>query len=172
MTIILSTMPVTVFLSALLHSWCREAVAALRSDRMSWLSRARKPSASRGSLGALIGEGCHIEGRCLLTGTVMLDGTFRGELACVDTLIIGEQASVSASVRSATVIVNGEVRGNVEATERIELARSGRVVGDLRAPVIVLEEGASLEGHCLTQAVESRGEAPALVGSPLAEGRA
>ena len=139
---------------------------------MGWFTRQRKSSASRGGLGALIGEGCHIEGRCVLTGTVMLDGAFKGEIVCTDTLVIGEQASVSATIRGTTVIVNGQVRGDVEATGRIELARTGRVVGDLRAPVIVLEEGASLEGHCWTLMAEAPAERPLALVRPAAEGSA
>jgi cytoskeletal protein CcmA (bactofilin family) len=172
MTFMLSAMPVTVLLSAMIRSWLGATLNTLRSHIMSWLTRRQKPSASRGGLGALIGEGCQIEGRCVLTGTVMLDGTFKGEIVCTDTLVVGEHASVSATIRSATVIVNGLVRGDVEATGRIELAKTGRVVGDLRAPVIVLEEGASLEGHCWTLTADAPAEHPLALATPATEGSA
>ena len=60
----------------------------------------------------------------------------------------GEKGVVSATVRAGIVLINGEVIGNVFATERVELRGTARVYGDVEAPVIVVEEGVLFEGHC------------------------
>ncbi len=112
-----------------------------------WWTRNRTPS-QRGNLTAFIDEGSEIEGKYAFSGTVMLNGKFKGEIATTDTLIIGERGVVSAKVRVGTVVISGELVGNVEATERIELKGKARVFGELEAPVIVVEEGVLFEGHC------------------------
>ena len=113
-----------------------------------WWVRKRKSSVQRGNLTAFIDEGSEIDGKYTFSGTVMLNGKFQGEIASTDTLIVGERGVVNAAVRVGTAIINGELVGNVEATERIELKGKARVFGDLEAPVIVVAEGVLFEGHC------------------------
>src|SRR5436309_1476512 len=71
-----------------------------------------------------------------------------GEITSKDTLVIGERAVVRATVRTATLVVRGEVVGNVTASEQVVLEASARVTGDVEAPVIVMAKGAVLDGHC------------------------
>jgi cytoskeletal protein CcmA (bactofilin family) len=114
---------------------------------MRWRKSKQQPS--RGSdLTAFIDEGSEIEGKYTFNGTVMLNGKFSGEIVSSDSLIIGEKGVVNATVRAGIVLVNGEVIGNVFASERIELRGTARVYGDVEAPVIVVEEGVHFEGHC------------------------
>jgi cytoskeletal protein CcmA (bactofilin family) len=113
-----------------------------------WWRRNRRWLVVRGGLAAFIDEGSEFEGRYTATGTVLLNGRFRGEIEAKDTLIVGERGVVHAAVRGGTVRVHGEVVGNVEAADRIELRGQARVVGDLEAPLIVIEEGVQLDGHC------------------------
>ena len=104
-------------------------------------------------LTAFIDEGSEIEGTYTFSGTVMLNGKFRGEIASTDTLIIGERGIVHASVQAGVVLISGQLVGNLVATERVELRGSARVFGDVEAPVMVVEEGVLFEGHCrMTQA--------------------
>ncbi|MBI3625553.1 MAG: polymer-forming cytoskeletal protein [Candidatus Rokubacteria bacterium] len=104
--------------------------------------------APRGNLTAFIDEGSEIEGKYTFSGTVMLNGKFKGEIASTDMLIVGERGVVNATVRVGTAIIDGELVGNVVATERIELKGKARVFGDLEAPVIIVQEGVLFEGHC------------------------
>jgi len=103
-----------------------------------WWPRRQAARALRGQLSALIDEGSEIEGKY----------TFSGEISTTDTLIVSGRAVVNATVRAGTVVVNGELVGNVEATERVELKGHARVFGDVKAPVVVVEEGVLFEGHC------------------------
>lgn len=99
-------------------------------------------------LTAFIDEGSEIEGKYTFNGTVMLNGTFRGEITSTDTLIIGDKGVAHATIRAGAVVVSGQVFGNLVATERVELRRPARVFGDIDSPVVVLEEGVLFEGHC------------------------
>src|SRR6185503_4452783 len=49
---------------------------------------------------------------------------------------------------TGTLVVNGKLVGNVYASERVELSGKARVLGDVQAPIVVLEEGVMFEGHC------------------------
>jgi cytoskeletal protein CcmA (bactofilin family) len=113
-----------------------------------------KPS----DLSAFIDEGSEIEGKYTFTGTVMLNGKLSGEIKTNDTLIIGEKGVVNANIRAGTVVISGEVVGNVLATERVELRGTARVVGDVEAPVVVVEEGVHFEGHCRMTRVDKAAE--------------
>lgn len=113
-----------------------------------WPWKRRASSANRKKLTAFLDEGSEIEGKYTFSGTVLLNGKFQGEIASPDTLIIGERGVVNASVRAGTLVVNGELVGDVHASERVELSGKARVFGDLESPVIVLEEGVMFEGHC------------------------
>ena len=109
--------------------------------------RKRKP-VGRNGLTAFIDEGSEIEGRYTFSGTVMLNGRFKGEISTTDTLIIGDKGVMNGDVRAGQVLIRGEVVGNVFAAERVELKRTARVFGDVEAPVVVVEEGVLFEGHC------------------------
>jgi cytoskeletal protein CcmA (bactofilin family) len=109
--------------------------------------RKRKPVGGNG-LTAFIDEGSEIEGRYTFSGTVMLNGRFKGEISTTDTLIIGDKGVMNGDVRAGQVLISGEVVGNVSAAERVELKRTARVFGDVEAPVVVVEEGVLFEGHC------------------------
>lgn len=108
----------------------------------------RRRSVDRGGLTAFIDEGSEIEGRYTFSGTVMLNGRFKGEISSTDTLIIGGKGIINADIRAGRVLISGEVVGNVSASERVELKRTARVFGDVEAPVVVVEEGVLFEGHC------------------------
>ena len=95
-----------------------------------------------------VNEGTEIDGKVTFTGTVLLNGRVRGEIASNDTLVVGEKGVINATIRSGVVEVAGEVVGNIMATERIELHASCRVYGDIEAPVVTIDEGALLEGQC------------------------
>jgi cytoskeletal protein CcmA (bactofilin family) len=106
-------------------------------------------AAVKGSdLTAFIDEASEIEGRYTFSGTVMLNGRFKGEISSKDTLIIGEKAVVHADIHAGVILISGEVVGNVVGAERVELRGAARVVGDVEAPVVVVEEGVVFEGHC------------------------
>lgn len=131
-----------------------------------WRKRKGVAPRKRGRLGAFLDEGSEIEGRYTCTGTVMLDARLHGEITSEGTLIIGDRGVVHANVQTATLLVHGEVVGNVTASERVELKRGGRITGDIEAPVVVMEEGSVHHGQCRMAKAEPA-EAPLSVVVPL-----
>lgn len=129
---------------------------------MLWNSKQKRPAKPTG-ITAFIDEGSEIEGKYTFTGTgtVLLNGKFQGEIVTTDALIVGEKAVISGTIQAETVLIMGEVQGNVQANSRIELKGSGRVFGDLQAPVVVLDEGGLFEGKCRMVALRPEEEARA-----------
>src|SRR5881296_3305456 len=126
---------------------------------MLWRKSSKRPTKAS-DLTAFIDEGSEIEGKYSFTGTVMINGRFRGEIVSSDSLIIGEKGVVNATVRAGIVLINGEVVGNVSASERVELRGTARVYGDVEAPVVVVEEGVLFEGHCKMTKPQAADAAP------------
>jgi cytoskeletal protein CcmA (bactofilin family) len=114
---------------------------------MLW-KRNGKAAVKGSDLTAFIDEASEIEGKYTFSGTVMLNGKFKGEITSNDTLIIGEKGVINAQIRAGVILISGEVVGNVLGLERVELRGSARVFGDVEAPVVVVEEGVLFEGHC------------------------
>jgi len=111
------------------------------------------------NLSAFIDQGSVFEGKLSFKDTVRIDGTFSGEIASENTLIVGETGSIEATIRSNTVIVSGTVAGNILAARQIVLHKSARVEGDMTAPSLVIEEGAIFNGQLSMQRPEAKGAA-------------
>jgi len=110
-------------------------------------AKSTKPSKAR-EFTTIINDGTEIEGSVTFTGTVLLNGRIRGEVTSNEVLVVGERGVVNASIRATLVEISGEVVGNITATDRIELRTNCRVYGDIEAPIVIIDEGAMLEGQC------------------------
>jgi cytoskeletal protein CcmA (bactofilin family) len=77
-----------------------------------------------------------------------LDGRFKGEINTQGTLIVGETALIESDIYAAHIIISGEIKGNIVAENRIEIHAPGKIIGNIRAPVITMEEGVIFEGNC------------------------
>ena len=92
-------------------------------------------------------KGTNITGELEFAGTLRIDGNFHGSISTGDTLIIGEHAMVHADIRAGDVEIHGQVLGTIEAKRRVEISGSGRVRGDVHAPVLIVNPGAQLDGR-------------------------
>lgn len=109
------------------------------------MAKAKKNEA----ISTFLGADAKIEGTLEFTGTIRLDGNVQGKISSkTGTLIVGEKADVNAQIDVAVCIVMGEVKGTVDATERIEVYKPGRVMGDIQAPVISIDAGVMFNGNC------------------------
>jgi len=118
----------------------------------------RKDSAiEKSEIKAFLGPGSQFEGKLQFNEIVRLDGTFRGEIASRDTLIVGEAADIQAEVTVGTLILSGRFKGNVKAAARVELRAPARVEGNIETPVLVVEEGVLLNS---TLSMQSAAEGP------------
>jgi cytoskeletal protein CcmA (bactofilin family) len=95
-----------------------------------------------------IGQNSVFEGRFMVRGNLRIDGIFEGKSLVVDQLQIGEKAKVKTNINATSVVVEGLVIGNVTANRRILLLSTARVLGDLKTPELIIQDGVVLEGHC------------------------
>lgn len=102
----------------------------------------------RDEINAFLGKDTEFEGRLSFTGCVRIDGRFKGEIDSQGTLIVGETALLESDVHIFDIIINGEFRGNILAENRIEIHTPGKVFGNIRSPVVVIDEGVVFEGNC------------------------
>jgi cytoskeletal protein CcmA (bactofilin family) len=78
---------------------------------------------------------------------LLVEGQFEGAINLQDRcLTVGLQGQVKAEIQASRVIIHGSVTGNIAARERIEIRKTGRVLGDLVGPGIAIEEGAYFKG--------------------------
>jgi cytoskeletal protein CcmA (bactofilin family) len=110
--------------------------------------------ASTGDLNALLGRGSEFEGKLTFEGTVRIDGKFTGTIVTNDVLVIGEGAKVSAEITCGTVIVHGELNGNLKAKTAVELHHPARMKGNVETPSLMVEKGVIFEGQTKMDGVE------------------
>ncbi len=103
-------------------------------------------SAGFGNLTAFIDQGSEFEGKLSFRDTVRIDGSFSGEISSDNTLIVGESGQIMATIHSVCVVISGLVEGDIHASEQIVLHKTAVVNGDLDSPMVVMEEGAQLNG--------------------------
>jgi cytoskeletal protein CcmA (bactofilin family) len=114
-----------------------------------------------GDLNALLGRGSEFEGKLTFEGTVRIDGKFTGTIITNDVLVVGEGAKVSAEISCGTIIVHGEISGNVRAKNAVELHHPAKMRGNIEAPSLMIEKGVIFEGQCKMEGIEkSVGQKP------------
>jgi len=83
-------------------------------------------------------------------GTLRIDCFVAGRIrSATGTLIIAETGKAEADINVAVAIIEGDVRGNIHATERVEIANRASVIGNIQAGIISIQPGAVFEGHCI-----------------------
>jgi cytoskeletal protein CcmA (bactofilin family) len=124
--------------------------------------------ATTGDLNALLGRGSEFEGKLTFEGTVRIDGKFTGTIVTNDVLVIGEGAKVNAEITCGTVIVHGEINGNVKAKNAVELHHPAKMRGNVETPSLMVEKGVIFEGQSKMEALDKSSGKPAVVPSPVA----
>ena len=97
-----------------------------------------------------IDKSTFVRGHLRGNGDITFAGRIEGDIAIFGELVIEASGLVGASVNATTVIARGAVRGDITATESIMLENGARVVGNVRAPRITIEEGALVRGYVET----------------------
>lgn len=76
------------------------------------------------------------------------DSRFEGGALMVDQLAVGAKGRVRTHITASSVVVEGVVSGNIEASRRVLLLSTARVLGDPRTPELIIQEGVVPEGRC------------------------
>jgi cytoskeletal protein CcmA (bactofilin family) len=102
-----------------------------------------------GRLSGYVGNGTMLTGETTFQAMLRVDGHLTGKVHSDNgTLIVGTDGQVDADIEVSIATVNGTINGDITATEKIELGRASKVVGNLTAPQVVIEPGAVFEGSC------------------------
>ena len=118
-----------------------------------------KKAAPQKRIDCLIGAGTTVEGDVTFVGGLRIDGTIRGHVASVGdqsaTLVISEHAIIEGEVRVSHVVINGTVKGPVNASDYLELQAKARVNGDVTYRTLEMHVGAIVQGKLMHAEHES-----------------
>ena len=96
--------------------------------------------------GTFVGPNITIEGTLSGSEPVLIEGNVRGNIKLSGSLHIGTKARVEATVHARNVVVEGKLDGDLSADDRVELVASATVNGNIKAPKIIVAEGAKFRG--------------------------
>ena len=112
---------------------------------------------------SVIATGLIFEGKIEGSGHVRISGRFKGDIHVDGTLTIEPDAHLAGSVRAGSVIVAGEIEGNIESAQKVELHQTGVINGDVNSGSLTVADGARMRGRAEFGWSET--------GSPKATGR-
>jgi cytoskeletal protein CcmA (bactofilin family) len=94
-----------------------------------------------------LGKSVQIKGELRGDEDLTIEGRIDGKIVLGEhALTIGPNGQIKAEIKARSVVVAGELVGNITATDKVEVAPTGSVLGDLRAPRVVLADGARFRG--------------------------
>jgi cytoskeletal protein CcmA (bactofilin family) len=100
-------------------------------------------------------------GELSFKGSFRIDGRFKGTVVSDSMLVIGDQGVVEADVKVGYLVINGEIKGTLQAEEKVEIHGHARVFGTIITPKLKVEEGALIEAKC--QVGEVQGQTASVV---------
>jgi cytoskeletal protein CcmA (bactofilin family) len=106
-----------------------------------------QPQVKTDSKESLLAAGLTIEGKIEGSGHVRIAGNFKGDVHVQGNLTIESGARVTGGVRANTVIIGGELEGNIDAAARVELLQTGVLNGDLKAGSLTVAAGSRMRGR-------------------------
>jgi cytoskeletal protein CcmA (bactofilin family) len=95
-----------------------------------------------------LGKETSFDGVLRFKESLKIDGTFEGQIESPGFLYIENGATVKADIKVGSVVVGGVVRGNIEASERLEMLTTGKVFGNIRTAKLNIADGVVFEGKC------------------------
>ena len=96
----------------------------------------------------IIGENSYFNGRFMINGSLRIDGRFEGKYLQADQLYIGQNGKISTNINAVSVIIEGMVIGNINASNRVLLMPTAKILGDIKTPELIIQNGVILEGRC------------------------
>jgi cytoskeletal protein CcmA (bactofilin family) len=96
---------------------------------------------------ANIGKSLHIKGELSGSEDLTIDGKVEGKITLHGQHVtIGPNGHVTAEIQAKSVVVGGQMKGNIIADDRVEVVATGAMLGDVRAPRVILADGARFKG--------------------------
>lgn len=97
---------------------------------------------------SLLSAGTSIEGKITTDGSIRVDGKLVGDLVAKANAAVGATGTVEGNVEAKNVSIAGRVVGNITATGKLILEEKSVMRGDIRASILVVDEGAVFDGRC------------------------
>ncbi|MBA2484683.1 MAG: polymer-forming cytoskeletal protein [Nitrospira sp.] len=94
----------------------------------------------------LLAKGVLLRGEIRVEGTVRIDGRLEGDLQTTGTVVIGEDGVVQGTISAGIIINSGKIKATVRVTDRLQLLKTGILVGEVHAPSFSMEDGAKFQG--------------------------
>ncbi|HEX8370964.1 MAG TPA: polymer-forming cytoskeletal protein [Pyrinomonadaceae bacterium] len=102
-----------------------------------------------GRLSGFVGAGTNLTGETNFQAMLRVDGHLTGRVISDNgTLIVGSGGQVDADIIVSSATIGGTVNGDIVASEKVELGRTARVIGNIQTPRLMIEDGAIFEGNC------------------------
>lgn len=106
----------------------------------------------------MIGKDTFFQGNISATGTIRVDGEFKGEVKVKGDMVIGESGRVEATVEARNLLVGGYIKGNIQASGKVDLAPTAKLYGDMKVKNLIIEDGAVFKGNCIMETPQEEGE--------------
>ena len=97
----------------------------------------------------VLGSNAAFKGELNFENTLCIDGEFEGKLTTSDKLIVAEEGAVLAEIEAGTAICKGKIRGNIIASQKVEIHSTGKILGDVHTPALMIELGAVILGRVI-----------------------
>lgn len=118
---------------------------------------------------ATIGKAVKVNGQIFTKEDLYVDGDVEGTIESQDNKVtVGPNGRVQASIRAREVVILGQVQGNVEAADKVDIRKDAKLVGDIISSRISIEDGALFKGSIDIRKPEVKpsGYTPAVVTAP------
>jgi cytoskeletal protein CcmA (bactofilin family) len=130
----------------------------------------RTPSPAVTGEQATIGKGLFVKGEITGSESLFIDGKVEGSINLPGNRVtVGRNGQVAASITAREIVVLGKVKGNVSATDRVDIRAEGSLSGDVAAARISIEDGAFFKGGIDIRKPETKAGAPSGPATGIAE---
>lgn len=119
-----------------------------------------------------IGPSIVIKGKLKSDEDLIVKGRIEAEIQSSKALLVENSGIVKANVRVKSARISGVLVGNITAEERVEIAADGRMVGDIIAPKIIINDGAAFRGRIDMQNLDEQSAPPPSEDKPQKRGHA
>ena len=107
----------------------------------------RRESRDRDGQETVIGSGITIKGELVGEEDVKIEGRVEGKVRVSKNLLVGQTGVIEADVEAENINIGGTVTGNIVAQGKVEIFASGKMIGDIKSPRVVVAEGAHFKGN-------------------------
>ena len=111
------------------------------------------------SLGTILAPEINIKGDINVSGNIIVYGTVHGNIISTGTVNTAKGSTIDGNIKAQSTFISGEVNGDVDVDKKVVLGPSCKLIGNIKASIITMEEGANFDGMCsMLQAKEPQVE--------------